>query len=40
MFSAARWARLCVALLFLSPLTFAHGAPTPGETDLIRELEK
>ncbi|SEO22000.1 ShlB/FhaC/HecB family hemolysin secretion/activation protein [Pseudomonas sp. NFACC39-1] len=33
------WARLCVALLCLSPLTLAHAAPTPGETDLIRERQ-
>ncbi|WP_349745551.1 ShlB/FhaC/HecB family hemolysin secretion/activation protein [Pseudomonas frederiksbergensis] len=39
MFSPAHWARLCLALLCLSPLTLAHAAPTPGETDLIRERQ-
>ncbi|ROM78357.1 ShlB family hemolysin secretion/activation protein [Pseudomonas brassicacearum] len=35
----AFWARLCLALLCLSPLTLAHAAPTPGDTDLIRERQ-
>ncbi|WP_260955549.1 ShlB/FhaC/HecB family hemolysin secretion/activation protein [Pseudomonas citri] len=39
MSSPALWARLCVALLCLSPLTLAHAAPTPGDTDLIRERQ-
>ena len=39
MFSPAHWARLCLALLCLSPLNLAHAAPTPGETDLIRERQ-
>ncbi|UZD96990.1 ShlB/FhaC/HecB family hemolysin secretion/activation protein [Pseudomonas corrugata] len=39
MSSPALWARLCLALLCLSPLTLAHAAPTPGETDLIRERQ-
>ncbi|MBI6621843.1 ShlB/FhaC/HecB family hemolysin secretion/activation protein [Pseudomonas corrugata] len=39
MFSPAPWARLCVALLCLSPLSLAHAAPTPGDTDLIRERQ-
>ena len=39
MFTPAHWARLCLALLCLSPLTLAHAAPTPGETDLIRERQ-
>ncbi|SFY29717.1 POTRA domain-containing protein, partial [Pseudomonas sp. NFACC47-1] len=39
MFSPARWARLCLALLCLSPLPPAHAAPTPGDTDLIRERQ-
>ncbi|SIR99709.1 ShlB/FhaC/HecB family hemolysin secretion/activation protein [Pseudomonas sp. 7SR1] len=39
MFSPARWARLCLALLCLSPLLPAHAAPTPGDTDLIRERQ-
>ncbi|SFP01255.1 hemolysin activation/secretion protein [Pseudomonas sp. NFACC24-1] len=39
MSSPVFWARLCVALLCLSPLTLAHAAPTPGETDLIRERQ-
>jgi hemolysin activation/secretion protein len=30
---------LCLALLCLSPLNLAHAAPTPGETDLIRERQ-
>ena len=37
MSSPALVARLCVALLCLSPLQMAFAAPTPGETDLIRE---
>ncbi len=32
-------ARLCLALLCLSPLSLAHAAPTPGDTDLIRERQ-
>ncbi|MGH8386396.1 MAG: ShlB/FhaC/HecB family hemolysin secretion/activation protein [Pseudomonas sp.] len=32
-------ARLCVALLCLSPLISVHAAPTPGDTDLIRERQ-
>lgn len=32
-------ARLCLALLCLSPLNSAFAAPTPGETDLIRERQ-
>ncbi|WP_458129874.1 ShlB/FhaC/HecB family hemolysin secretion/activation protein [Pseudomonas sp. Z2-11] len=32
-------ARLCLALLCLSPLTLALAAPTPGDTDLIRERQ-
>ncbi len=39
MFSPAHWARLCLALLCLSPLTLAYAAPTPGDTDLIRERQ-
>lgn len=39
MFSPAPWARLCLALLCLSPLTLALAAPTPGDTDLIRERQ-
>jgi len=39
MSSPAYWARLCLALLCLSPLTLAHAAPTPGDTDLIRERQ-
>ena len=39
MSSPAFWARLCVALLCLTPLTPAHAAPTPGDTDLIRERQ-
>ncbi|SIS12709.1 MAG: ShlB/FhaC/HecB family hemolysin secretion/activation protein [Pseudomonas rhizophila] len=39
MSSPLLWARLCVALLCLSPLPLAHAAPTPGETDLIRERQ-
>ena len=39
MYSPALVARLCVALLCLSPLNLAHAAPTPGETDLIRERQ-
>ncbi|MDR6956179.1 hemolysin activation/secretion protein [Pseudomonas brassicacearum] len=35
----AFWARLCLALLCLSPLTLARAAPTPGDTDLIRERQ-
>ncbi|MHC8412487.1 ShlB/FhaC/HecB family hemolysin secretion/activation protein [Pseudomonas sp. Hz4] len=39
MYPPALVARLCLALLCLSPLTLAHAAPTPGETDLIRERQ-
>ena len=39
MFSPAHWARLCLALLCLSPLMLAYAAPTPGDTDLIRERQ-
>ncbi|MBD0706250.1 MULTISPECIES: ShlB/FhaC/HecB family hemolysin secretion/activation protein [unclassified Pseudomonas] len=39
MFSPAHWARSCLALLCLSPLTLAYAAPTPGDTDLIRERQ-
>jgi len=39
MFLPAHWARLCLALLCLSPLTLAYAAPTPGDTDLIRERQ-
>ncbi|WP_027911553.1 ShlB/FhaC/HecB family hemolysin secretion/activation protein [Pseudomonas sp. URIL14HWK12:I7] len=39
MFSPAPWARFCVALLCLSPLSLAHAAPNPGDTDLIRERQ-
>ena len=39
MYPPALVARLCLALLCLSPLNLAHAAPTPGETDLIRERQ-
>lgn len=39
MYPPALAARLCLALLCLSPLNPAYGAPTPGETDLIRERQ-
>lgn len=39
MYSPALVARLCLALLCLSALNPAHAAPTPGETDLIRERQ-
>ena len=39
MSSPALVARLCLALLCLSPLQTALAAPTPGETDLIRERQ-
>ena len=39
MYPPALVARLCLALLCLSPLHLAHAAPTPGETDLIRERQ-
>ncbi|MBA2921590.1 ShlB/FhaC/HecB family hemolysin secretion/activation protein [Pseudomonas sp. P7] len=32
-------ARLCIALLCLSPLNAAFAAPTPGDTDLIRDRQ-
>ncbi|MCS3836422.1 hemolysin activation/secretion protein [Pseudomonas sp. JAI111] len=39
MYPPALVARLCLALLCLSPLSPAYAAPTPGETDLIRERQ-
>jgi hemolysin activation/secretion protein len=39
MYPPALVARLCLALLCLSPPNTAHAAPTPGETDLIRERQ-
>ena len=39
MSSPALVARLFLALLCLSPLNLAYAAPTPGETDLIRERQ-
>jgi hemolysin activation/secretion protein len=39
MYSPALVARLCTALLCLSPLNTALAAPTPGDTDLIRERQ-
>ena len=39
MYPPALVARLCVALLCLSPLQIAFAAPTPGETDLIRDRQ-
>ncbi|EJM32574.1 MULTISPECIES: ShlB/FhaC/HecB family hemolysin secretion/activation protein [Pseudomonas] len=39
MYSPALGARLCLALLCLSPLNAVFAAPTPGETDLIRERQ-
>lgn len=39
MSSPALVARLCVALLCLSPLQIAVAAPTPGDTDLIRDRQ-
>jgi len=40
MYPAALAARLCLALLCLSPLLdVAHAAPTPGDTDLIRDRQ-
>jgi hemolysin activation/secretion protein len=39
MYPPALVARLCLALLCLSPLNPAYAAPTPGETDLIRERQ-
>jgi hemolysin activation/secretion protein len=39
MSSPALVARLCLALLCLSPLDLTYAAPTPGETDLIRERQ-
>nr|WP_082112113.1 ShlB/FhaC/HecB family hemolysin secretion/activation protein [Pseudomonas frederiksbergensis] len=35
----ALWARLCLTLLCLSPLSPVYAAPTPGDTDLIRERQ-
>jgi hemolysin activation/secretion protein len=40
MSSPAVTARLCLALLCLSPLNSAFAAPTPGDTDLIRERQE
>ena len=39
MYSPALAARLCLALLCLSPLNLANAAPTPGDTDLIRDRQ-
>ncbi|KJZ33236.1 MULTISPECIES: hypothetical protein [Pseudomonas] len=39
MYSPALVARLCLALLCLSPLNFANAVTTPGDTDLIRERQ-
>lgn len=39
MYPPALVARLCLALLCLSSLNSAYAAPTPGETDLIRERQ-
>lgn len=39
MSSPALVARLCLALLCLSPMNLAYAAPTPGDTDLIRERQ-
>ncbi|SEC99638.1 hemolysin activation/secretion protein [Pseudomonas frederiksbergensis] len=39
MYPPALVARLCLALLCLSPLNLANAAPTPGDTDLIRERQ-
>jgi hemolysin activation/secretion protein len=39
MYSPALVARLCLALLCLSPLNSANAATTPGDTDLIRERQ-
>ena len=39
MYPPALVGRLCLALLCLSSLNLAHAAPTPGETDLIRERQ-
>ncbi|RON53979.1 ShlB/FhaC/HecB family hemolysin secretion/activation protein [Pseudomonas frederiksbergensis] len=39
MYPPALVARLCLALLCLSPLNPAYAAPTPGDTDLIRERQ-
>ncbi|WP_213939304.1 ShlB/FhaC/HecB family hemolysin secretion/activation protein [Pseudomonas sp. dw_612] len=39
MYPPALVARLCLALLCLSPLIPAYAAPTPGDTDLIRERQ-
>ncbi|VVO68380.1 ShlB/FhaC/HecB family hemolysin secretion/activation protein [Pseudomonas fluorescens] len=39
MSSPALVARLCLALLCLSPVNLAYAAPTPGDTDLIRERQ-
>ena len=39
MSSPALVARLCLALLCLSPLNLAYATPTPGDTDLIRERQ-
>ncbi|PMY67272.1 MULTISPECIES: ShlB/FhaC/HecB family hemolysin secretion/activation protein [Pseudomonas] len=39
MYSPALAGRLCLALLCLTPLHLVHAAPTPGDTDLIRERQ-
>ena len=39
MYPPALVGRLCLALLCLSSLNLTHAAPTPGETDLIRERQ-
>ncbi|MCB2250288.1 ShlB/FhaC/HecB family hemolysin secretion/activation protein [Pseudomonas chlororaphis] len=39
MYSPALAGRLCLALLCLTPLHSVHAAPTPGDTDLIRERQ-
>ncbi len=39
MYSPVLVTRLCVALLYLPSVQSAFAAPTPGETDLIRERQ-
>ncbi len=39
MFSPALVARLCLVVLCFFPMHSAHAAPTPGDTDLIRERQ-
>lgn len=39
MYSPSLTARLCLALICLSPLKSVYAAPTPGDTDLIRERQ-